>query len=133
MIFSYTVLFKFYYGDENQIDNDNATKTEENILTIENYSNETNSTANLTIRNKSLLNVIPKLIKMSSSEIILFVWIVTILVDEVQQVISRTANFFNSCFYVFIKSECKILIYSFGTDLRNLLRDLKTLFIDFSG
>ena len=133
MIFSYTVLFKFYYGDENQIDNGNATKTEENILTIENYSNETNSTANLTIRNKSLLNVIPKLIKMSSSEIILFVWIVTILVDEVQQVISRTANFFNSCFYVFIKSECKILIYSFGTDLRNLLRDLKTLFIDFSG
>ena len=133
MIFSYTVLFKFYYGDENQIDNGNATKTEENISTIENYSNETNSTANLTIRNKSLLNVIPKLIKMSSSEIILFVWIVTILVDEVQQVISRTANFFNSCFYVFIKSECKILIYSFGTDLRNLLRDLKTLFIDFSG
>ena len=39
MIFSYTVLFKFYYGDENQIDNENATKTEENILTIENYSN----------------------------------------------------------------------------------------------
>jgi len=67
-----------------------------------------NDTNRITIRKASITGIV-KAIRVSWLDIFLFFWIITLIIDEIQQV--------KFVFYIF--SSFIILLISFGTDIEN--------------
>ncbi len=95
-------MYKYEYYEETS----NEEKKPEILIDDSNYTeNDTNRT---TSRKASITGIV-KAIRVSWLDILLFFWIITLIIEEIQQV----------KFEIYICSSFILLLISFGTDIEN--------------